>query len=156
MIPPRQRDAVDVAMNHERRLTNLETGAHPVRALADFYSSVPLTSLPERPGGVLYMNPGSSGSIDLSPVWMKRSGLVTLGGGIEVLSATQVSADGWYGTLPPNACPFVDFKVLAVTTVAPWRCTIEVKKNGQLHVHPEQMAGTFTVFLDGITYLATL
>lgn len=146
---PRALDFVDQQIDLRERVRNLETGVHPVRALANFYASTPLATIPRDTlanSGILSSSDGGTAR------WMKRSGYILLVGGLQLDGPTASGGTRW-GFMPVNARPALTLRLSAAATEAPYRAWVIIHPDGELLIDgsglPTGISGAI-VSLDGL------
>jgi hypothetical protein len=98
------RDWIDNFAAIGRRVSNLETGVHPIAADAGYAFSIPPTVFPPGSGSVVGVQHPYNPTSPNYPRYQKRSGIGSLSGQWS-WSANAGVLTGYYGTLPPSMMP---------------------------------------------------
>jgi hypothetical protein len=126
---PRNADYLYLYQNVSRRVSNLETGVHPVRSesgYGDTYNPTLVTVTSS------LLVPAFQGVTDLRWRWQRAMGIVSMVGAVELTTHTHgdLPASEIVGTLPSPARPQQPLRLRGSLTVAPWSFTFTVGTDG--------------------------
>lgn len=150
----RRADLLDLHENVTRRVRNLETGVHPLRADIEYANSILPTLFPKAAGGSAAVNPGGS-SPDQRPYYQKRSGVGSLMGWV-ILNGPHADAqddDGaLYGILPAAMRPTRSHSMLCYANEAPWVARISVRESGEVRFWGLTLPASTDVSIEGFSW----
>ena len=145
--------------NVSRRISNLETGVHPVRSEGgetDSYGpeTIPITGP--------FLDPAASGATDLALRWMRRMGIAQLIGGVQAPTFSTLAgmaASEVVGTLVPEGRPPIPLTLYGQLSESPYSFKYTVGTDGQITVFkPDGVAPGSTgvqFFLEGSSWGVT-
>lgn len=148
-MPPRQRDIVQRHDNVVRRVTALETGAHPTGSYTEYFDSIPRTDITILAASDWHAGAGT-------PRWQRRIGIVSLEGEIDPDGgdAGSAAAEDVIASLPDEARPAISQMITVAASTPPYVARVKVDKNGDVTLYRGTLDGDTIVYLDGINYPA--
>ena len=149
----RNQDYIDEHGHIARRVSNLETGVHPVSADNAYANAVP-------PTNIILISPWQqfrgSAADPATPKWQRRFGVVTLMGGVEPSGVdwSAIPADSKCGDLPTGARPLSELVFLVAGIPAPFYGTLRVQTDGGIYVikPPGALPSGFGLRFDGANW----
>lgn len=152
MPHPRQPDFLRRHHRTDRRVRDLETGVHMLRADVSWHDSIPPTVFAKASGGSSHLERDTQEAG--WPRYQKRSGIGSLIGSIIINDPAAMTGFSLWGTLPARMRPTHTYQALIAANHAPYFTLARVETDGDVLIHPGQLEtpSSVTVTLDGLAW----